>query len=769
VEKDPHIVRLSPAAKNAPRGELPKLLSELESLAERELEQLINQLLDCADDKLFDMADRSNEVIFFHAMRQLRIKRQGVLNAFKQELKNTFTVNLTQQSSALSSSLESLSTEGFSLVKKDDLEERLAIETMVNKARAANGPALIHIEARLDTLCTGVTVNKDINPLDPKAICEAFRAATKQLDLDIECLLVVYKLFDRYVLGALHDVYDKINNDFIEKGILPDLHLAAPKKSKTTRGYRQSHVRRRDDDDLRDDEAFDRADIREEVFQTLQELLGARKGYIPTNEGYAASNRPLHTPVVQTEQLISALTHLQQDQGYFATELTNPEQLKAALGAQLPMTGGQVNGGTIGNANDNVIDIITLLFDVMLEDRNLHGDLKTVISRLQIPMLKVGLIDRSFFSNRNHPARQLLNELAHISIGWTPSNKSATDPLFEKITAIVDRVITEFKSDIGLFDELLDELEQFKESDARRAQIIEKRVREAEEGRARAESAKRMVNSEVARICQGRYIAEPVKQLLKEAWTNVLFLERLKPDNQESYQKALKVAEFLVWSVQPKTTEESRAKLKKIMPSLIKNLKLGMDKISFNTFRASQLLEELEDCHRQILALPLRSEPASRQSTEPSTSVSESSSTDADAKPSLVVEPVTQETLKELSLPVESSTDTEEAQNAEEIIELEEKDPVFEQVAQLQAGAWIEMDSHTDHKQRCKLAAYIASIDKYIFVNRTGVKIAELSKMQLALGIKQQAIRVLDDAALFDRALESVITNLRVMKEAENR
>jgi hypothetical protein len=278
-----------------------------------------------------------------------------------------------------------------------------------------------------------------------------------------------------------------------------------------------------------------------------------------------------------------------------------------------------------------------------------------------------------------------------------------------------------------------------------------------------------MVNSEVARICQGRYIAEPVKQLLKEAWTNVLFLERLKPDNQESYQKALKVAEFLVWSVQPKTTEESRAKLKKIMPSLIKNLKLGMDKISFNTFRASQLLEELEDCHRQILALPLRSEPASRQSTEPSTSVSESSSTDADAKPSLVVEPVTQETLKELSLPVESSTDTEEAQNAEEIIELEEKDPVFEQVAQLQAGAWIEMDSHTDHKQRCKLAAYIASIDKYIFVNRTGVKIAELSKMQLALGIKQQAIRVLDDAALFDRALESVITNLRVMKEAENR
>ncbi|NKN80696.1 DUF1631 domain-containing protein, partial [Weissella cibaria] len=70
MEKDPHIVRLSPVEKLTPGGELPKRLTDVERLAEEELEQLINKLLDSADDKLFDMADRSSEVIFFHAMRQ---------------------------------------------------------------------------------------------------------------------------------------------------------------------------------------------------------------------------------------------------------------------------------------------------------------------------------------------------------------------------------------------------------------------------------------------------------------------------------------------------------------------------------------------------------------------------------------------------------------------------------------------------------------------------------------------------------------------------
>ena len=52
---------------------------------------------------------------------------------------------------------------------------------------------------------------------------------------------------------------------------------------------------------------------------------------------------------------------------------------------------------------------------------------------------------------------------------------------------------------------------------------------------------------------------------------------------------------------------------------------------------------------------------------------------------------------------------------------------------------------------------------KYIFVNRTGMKVLE-TRMGLASEFQRGAIRLLNDTLLFDRALESVIGNLRKLK-----
>lgn len=752
MSKKPQIVRFSNDDATTPKATLPVMLKEIESLAEAELERLLNTMLDSADDKLFDMADKSNEVYFFNAMRIVRIKRKGLVNTFKQEFSNNFSSHLlTNDFESEDDNIESLELDNITLVQKDDLEEDLALDAMTNKARSANATPLRHMATRLDTICTTVTVDGSNNPLDPRAICQAFKVSSKLLDLDIESLLVVYKLFDRFVMNQLEELYNDVNREFAEKGILPDLHKLKPRKKSTE--YRRRHT-----DNIDSDESYgpaetgaelERSDIREEVFNTLQSLLSEKKVSYPQQQ-----------PSINTEQLVSALTNLQHDQGFASQDLNTPQQIKTVIGGLLPSTGGQVNGGTIGNVNDDVIDIITLLFDVMLEDRNLHPDIKAEISRLQIPMLKVGLVDRSFFSERSHPARQLLNELAKLGIGWNPSAAETRDPLLNKVTQVVERVINEFKSDIALFDQLLQELEQFKESDQRRASILEKRMREAEEGKARSESAKRTVNSEVARICHGRVIAEPVKHILKEAWTNVLFLEQLKPGGDESYNKALKVAEFLVWSVQPKSTEESRAKLKKVMSSLIKNLKVGMDKISFNPYRASQLLAELEDCHRAILSLPIPSESPEVEANE------QYEPAELDAP--VVHEKVTEQVLTELALPVESSDVSSDAADSgsNEASKLAEDDPVYGQIDGLQAGVWVELEQQDGTSLRCKLAAFIASVNKYIFVNRTGMKVAEFNRSSLADAMKQGVVSILDDVALFDRALESVITNLRAMKEA---
>ncbi|WP_280633894.1 DUF1631 family protein [Pseudomonas fluorescens] len=89
------------------------------------------------------------------------------------------------------------------------------------------------------------------------------------------------------------------------------------------------------------------------------------------------------------------------------------------------------------------------------------------------------------------------------------------------------------------------------------------------------------------------------------------------------------------------------------------------------------------------------------------------------------------------------------------------------QVDQLHLGSWVEFQEDDDNALRCKLAAIIEATGKYVFVNRTGLKVLEHSRTSLALEFRRGAARLLDDTLLFDRALESVLGNLRQLNRGK--
>ena len=82
-------------------------------------------------------------------------------------------------------------------------------------------------------------------------------------------------------------------------------------------------------------------------------------------------------------------------------------------------------------------------------------------------------------------------------------------------------------------------------------------------------------------------------------------------------------------------------------------------------------------------------------------------------------------------------------------------------VSNITQGTWFEMQGDAGEKYRCRLAAIIRSVGKYIFVNRSGMKVAEESRESLALALQTKRLTILDDGMLFDRALEAVIGTLR--------
>ena len=106
------------------------------------------------------------------------------------------------------------------------------------------------------------------------------------------------------------------------------------------------------------------------------------------------------------------------------------------------------------------VDALAEVFDYVLSEQAIPLQMKVVIGRLQIPVLKAAMIDRDFFRSPEHPARKLVDVLAQASIAWAPE-RGDQDPLYMRIESTVKRVLNEFEDDLTLFSDLLQTFTEF--------------------------------------------------------------------------------------------------------------------------------------------------------------------------------------------------------------------------------------------------------------------------------------------------------------------
>jgi len=207
-----------------------------------------------------------------------------------------------------------------------------------------------------------------------------------------------------------------------------------------------------------------------------------------------------------------------------------------------------------------------------------------------------------------------------------------------------------------------------------------------------------------------------------------------------------------------------------LVPNLLKAIREGMEGAALDPFAAGEYFAQLEALHVQAFQRFKREMPAeSAESNTPAEQVSpadclegeHASEETPDATPEAVEPPVMIEVIEEIVLLAPG-----EVRCAEPEETLGSDDESLLKVDNLHVGSWVELLESEDQKLRCKLAAILKSTGKYIFVNRTGMKVSEKSRMGLAVEFRRGAVRMLDDALLFDRALESVIGNLRRLRNS---
>jgi hypothetical protein len=749
MQNDENVVPLTKAnsdqAPNSPIVRLPVVLLQVRDKAAQQLKDALQELFDNADDTLFEMADRahnnSEQNTFFEAMRDMRLKRKSIERAFLDRFYEAF-LRLGQYQVTEPVIPTPVSFDKLSLVHNDELEKTVAVDAMVAKVLSRDGTALAQLTTRLNQLITQ-PLTDEANPMGPAMLCDFFLQAGRALGVGIKVKLIVLKLFEKYILSDTDHLYSEANQLLIATGILPELK-AIPARRSTDRTTRPS----------RSAEKFSEPGIAQaadkldqgvqDVFSALQELLLQVRGNIVPRHETNAEARP-----ISSQDLLRLLSHMQQ----YVPASDTPDDFDLRNQLEQLLTRVSVKSGkfrVVGVSDEDVINLIAMLFEFILDDRNLPPSLRALIGRLQIPMLKVAVIDKSFFSRGSHPARRLLNEIASAALGWGGRDDYQRDSLYVRVEQIVQRLLNDFVDDPAIFSELLVDFLAFTSDERRRSELLEQRTRDAEEGRARAELARQRVQQELNQRLLGKVLPEVVVRLLQEAWSKVLLLTCLKHgDESLEWQAGLTAMDDLIWSVELHEEPEARQRLLDLVPGLLKSLREGLTSAAFDPFATSEFFSQLEALHVQAF------QHFSRLQDEASADGSPATDGEAADGPSMI------QVVEEIVLIAPG-----EQLFSEPVQRLPEDDAGLAQVDKLRLGGWVEIQEDEEHKLRCKLASIVEPSGRYVFVNRTGMKVLEKTRMGLAMEFRRGTIRLLDDALLFDRALESVLGNLRKLKGA---
>ena len=514
----------------------------------------------------------------------------------------------------------------LTLVEDDAIELEIALGRLVRKtADELDAAQLSAVGARLGELARGKALEGDANPLGPETALEALKRACDAASQPGPVRMVLVNGLQPHVALALRKLHVELNDMLLAGGVLPRIRHQVQRPAQGSAGSRaaQPRIPGAAGAPGRAGEAPRLPGL--PAGMTLSQAM-ALKDLMP-----GAMGAPLDVGAIVGALLDGPAT----SRHYGARLLANPEGSLHARAMTTPVPEGliaqlsQLQGAAVADAAggtgdlaavvDNLArarehpleqltgELVAVVFDFVLHDRDLSAAVKAELARLQIVGFKAALLDRTFFAKRTHPMRELLTAIA----------ESATDPEIDAgpegrfvagLRAIVDEVLATFAEDLVVFvaarerlaaldAELREEGEQ--EVATLAAGLVEEERGAALRARAAAEVAKRLVAGAPAFV----------QRFLTDTWTYVLAdAERHAGTGGEGWDARLAIVDDLVWSVAPKQAADV-PRLTAMLPKLVPALNRGMKAVDMPAAGQRAFLDELMQAHQALLQAARSKQP----------------------------------------------------------------------------------------------------------------------------------------------------------------
>lgn len=500
----------------------------------------------------------------------------------------------------------------LSLMADGDLEETVRLGDMAGRLRDGADEELAAFDQRMAWLIPVQHPRPEDNPLGPETICDALRASLTLVRGDRTLRLLLIAAFQHALSETLLPLYQSLNGLLRQNGVLPHIRYGDTKNpvpgSGPGTGPRVTSAAVATED-------ANLATLLKRVLMAMDarpaatpgEALGPAPSPV-TSHGVAADiqppTQPLAPPEVMTGkpahaprgELLHALALAERGERFAADrEVLEALQWKedsqrapgaahepgesslSSPGEAQPVNALRKLGRTplaarLDPMDALTLDMVALLFEQIVADTRITPPMRMLIHRLQVPVLKAALLDRTFFSVPDHPARRTLDLLGNIS-RTVGDRLPASGALSQRLEALVERTSREFDGDLGVFHRATTELHSL----WRNATLAAKRHAQRVQERERLDTARQCASDALRARVAGHAIPRPVLHFLATEWLKLMiFTYATSGPDSRGWQNALETLENLLWTLTPKQSLPERHRLGSLLPQLLKSLHKGM-------------------------------------------------------------------------------------------------------------------------------------------------------------------------------------------------
>ena len=205
----------------------------------------------------------------------------------------------------------------------------------------------------------------------------------------------------------------------------------------------------------------------------------------------------------------------------------------------------------------------------------------------------MALADPAFFAGKLHPARRLINDLADAAIG-ADDDASYGVAVTKLASRIVDTIRTDFGIDARVFENACHMLREFTDGQREEVAVAIQPLIEAAASEESRDVDRSQVRALVRNRLAGTDIPGDVRAFSSTVWASYLKqVRQTEGPDSASYASATQTLDDLLWSITVKASTGQRARLSRMIPSLIGRLREGGASVHVTGEKMKRFLDAL--------------------------------------------------------------------------------------------------------------------------------------------------------------------------------